>query len=170
MNTLTLLRNDPECDAETRILDQFDNVGVWHVDDRLIVDGQYAVSNLQLPTVVCRTSLNDPSNLMRHSWWHIRVQVLCKTLDSDLRTSVGATEHCNQPLQTSNRGVSINKIQVYKDMLHFLWRCGLRRDQPEWAIYSVWDKMLKEYCGVKTRLVYWVISQLRKWASLRWCI
>lgn len=67
MSALTLLRNDPECDAESRILDEFDDVGVWHVHDRLIVDGQNAISNLQFPAVVCRTSLNDPSDLMRHS-------------------------------------------------------------------------------------------------------
>lgn len=65
--SLTFLRYDPQGDAEARVLDQLNDVGVRHVDDRLAVHRQYPVSHLQLPAAVGRAALDDAANFMWHS-------------------------------------------------------------------------------------------------------
>ena len=65
---LTFLWDDLQSDAEARVLDQLDDVGVRHVDDGLAVDGQDAVAHLQLGAAVRRTALDDASDLVWHGW------------------------------------------------------------------------------------------------------
>lgn len=72
--SLTFLWYDPQGDAEARVLDQLNNVCVWHADNGLAVHRQYPVSHLQLPTAVCRAALDDTPNFVGHSWWRIQTQ------------------------------------------------------------------------------------------------
>lgn len=65
--SLTFLRYDPQGDAEARVLDQLNDVGVRHVDDGLAVHRQDPVSHLQLPAAVGRAALDDAANFMWHS-------------------------------------------------------------------------------------------------------
>lgn len=76
--SLTVLRYDPQGDAEARILDQLNDVGVWHVDDRLTVHCQYPVSHLQLPAAVRRAALDDAANFMGHSCWEDSHTTRCR--------------------------------------------------------------------------------------------
>ena len=76
--SLTFLRYDPQGDAEARVLDQLNDVGVRHVDDGLAVHRQDPVSHLQLPAAVRRAALDDAANFMWHSCWrfmHSTLQV-----------------------------------------------------------------------------------------------
>lgn len=64
---LTLLRNDAEGDAETRVLDELHDVCVRHVDDGLAVHCQDPVSHFQFCTTICGTPIDDASDFMGHS-------------------------------------------------------------------------------------------------------
>lgn len=63
---LTFLRYDPQRDAEARVLDELDDVGVRHADDGLAVHRQDPVAHLQLAAAVGRAALDDAADLVGH--------------------------------------------------------------------------------------------------------
>lgn len=65
---LTFLRDDPKGDTKAGVLDQLDDVGMRHADDRLTVDGQDAVAHLQAAAAVGRAALDDAADFVGHSW------------------------------------------------------------------------------------------------------
>ncbi len=64
----TFFRDDVQGDSESSVFDQLDNISVRHVDDRLTVDSHNTITNLQLPTAISRTALDDTADLMWHSY------------------------------------------------------------------------------------------------------
>lgn len=63
---LTFFRKHSEGDAVASLLDQLHYVVVRQLHDALAVDGGDAVTHFKLSGTIRRTSLNDPSNLMRN--------------------------------------------------------------------------------------------------------
>lgn len=63
---LTISWNDAQRDRVSRLFDQIDDVRVGLVGDGAAVDGEDAISHLQLPAAVRRTALDDPPYFMRH--------------------------------------------------------------------------------------------------------
>lgn len=63
---LTVSWNDAQRHRVSRLFDQVDDVRVGLVGDGAAVDGEDAVSHLQLSAAVRRTALDDPPYFMRH--------------------------------------------------------------------------------------------------------